>query len=85
MLNRIPVPDDAKERAELDRQNRAFAAGCQQTSGRVLPYVGTDVTLLIGNFHKDRVARNDDVPPPPVDAPADDVPRDALRQLGYLC
>ncbi len=35
------TPDDARERAELERASREFAAGCQARSGRLLPHVGT--------------------------------------------
>ena len=38
-----PVPDTPRERAALDAGNRALADGCQKRSGRVLPYVSTEI------------------------------------------
>lgn len=38
-----PVPDSAAERTALLAGNRELAQGCQRRSGRVLPYVSTDV------------------------------------------
>lgn len=38
-----PSPDDAAERGELAAGNQKLAAGCQRRSGRVLPYVDTQV------------------------------------------
>ncbi|HUR15594.1 MAG TPA: alpha/beta hydrolase [Mycobacteriales bacterium] len=38
-----PVPDSAAERSALLQGNRALAAGCRSRSGRVLPYVNTQV------------------------------------------
>ena len=38
-----PDPDSPGEITALDRSNRAFAAGCQKRSGRVLAHVSTDV------------------------------------------
>jgi pimeloyl-ACP methyl ester carboxylesterase len=38
-----PVPDTAAERSALVAGNRKLAAGCAKRSGRVLPYVNTQV------------------------------------------
>lgn len=38
-----PVPDNAREQAAVEKGNKDFVAGCQQRSGRVLPYVSTIV------------------------------------------
>jgi pimeloyl-ACP methyl ester carboxylesterase len=46
-------PDNATEIAELDKQSKTFAAGCQQRSGQLLPHVSTkdaarDIDVLRG-------------------------------------
>ncbi|MGZ0149202.1 alpha/beta hydrolase [Kribbella sp. WER1] len=46
-------PDNAAEIADLDRQSKEFAAGCEQRSGRLLPHVNTkdaarDIDVLRG-------------------------------------
>src|SRR5262249_36302653 len=38
-----PAPDDAAERGALLRGNQQLDAGCERRSGRVLPYVNTQV------------------------------------------
>ncbi|WP_344860098.1 alpha/beta hydrolase [Planomonospora alba] len=35
------VPEDAAERAEIEKVVEGFADACEQTSGKVLPYIGT--------------------------------------------
>lgn len=46
-------PDNAAEIADLDKQSKTFAAGCEQRSGRLLPHVNTkdaarDIDVLRG-------------------------------------
>jgi pimeloyl-ACP methyl ester carboxylesterase len=38
-----PQPDDPAEIRDLDQENRLLAAGCARRSGRILPYVTTDI------------------------------------------
>ncbi len=52
-----PVPDNDRELTELDRGNRALAAGCAKRSGRILPYVGTDVVAQ--DLERARIAVGD--------------------------
>ncbi len=52
-----PVPDNDRELAELDRGNRQFAAGCKSRSGRILPYVGTEVVAQ--DLERARIAVGD--------------------------
>ena len=52
-----PVPDDAQELKELDDANRELAAGCQAKSGRILPYVNTEVVAQ--DLERARIAVGD--------------------------
>ncbi|MEO6205832.1 MAG: alpha/beta hydrolase, partial [Mycobacteriales bacterium] len=52
-----PVPDNDQELTALDRGNRQLAAGCVKRSGRILPYVGTDVVAQ--DLERARIAVGD--------------------------
>ncbi len=52
-----PVPDNEQELTALDRGNAAVVAGCAQRSGRILPYVGTDVVAQ--DLERARIAVGD--------------------------
>lgn len=54
------TPDSAAERTKLADQSRAFAAGCQAESGRLLPHIGTadaarDMDLLRQALGEDKL------------------------------
>ena len=53
-----PAPTDARGLAALDAGNTAFAAGCQQRSGRLLPHVST--AAVARDMDRVRAALGDD-------------------------
>lgn len=53
-----PVPDDARETAALGKANRDFAAACARTSGRLLPYLSTEVVAQ--DLERARIAVGDE-------------------------